>query len=180
MLTSEFQKSFEYTKGLIRTDLASIILFLACLIPFVNFIVLMRYVDKIVSEPSTSASPPKLVNPNWGELIVSLIKIIVVAIAWVIIAVILLVPAVLAIGIGAVIGALSMTAFFSHFSLAVLGIVVYALVVAIVVGLFAILSEVNMIKNGKKIGSAFAINELINKITKIGLMRYIIYAVSFV
>jgi hypothetical protein len=179
MLTSEFQKAFEYTKGLIRTDLASIILFLACLIPYVNFFMLMRYVDKIVSEPSANTSPPKLVNPNWTELIVSLLKIIVVGLVWGIIAAILIVPAGLILGISALLGSLSIVGLLTRFSLAILGVTIYAFIVIVAVSLLAIMSEVNMLKNGKNLNAAFAISDLMNKISKLGWLRYILFALCF-
>jgi hypothetical protein len=139
----------------------------------------MRYVDKIVSEPSTNLNPPKLVNPNWAELIVSLLKIIAVALVWTVIAVVLIVPVGLIFGLGALGGITGLATFATKFSLSRLGVAIGGFVIIAVISLFAIMSEVNLLKKGKNMMAAFTFNELLSNIKKIGGVRYILYTVSF-
>jgi hypothetical protein len=178
LLTAEFQKAFEYTKGLIGKDLPSIIVIVASLIPFINIFVLMRYVDKIVSEPSNSTKPPKLVNPNWTELLISLIKIILVGLVWGIIAIVLLAPVGFIIGRGALGGATSLMNLVEKLQVESLPAGIIGFIILVIVGLFAIMSEVNMFKRGKSLNAAFAFRELMDKIQQIGWVRYLLYTFS--
>jgi hypothetical protein len=178
LLMAEFQKAFQYTKGLIGKDMASIILYIAALIPFVNFFVLARYVDKIVSEPSNSIKPPRLVNPKWMELIMSLLKIIVVALVWGLIAVVLIVPVGLIFGAGLLGGVASMMTLVEKFTARSFGAGIVGFIILVVISLFAIISEVNMLKKGKNLTAAFSFKDLLDKILKIGWLRYLLYTVS--
>ena len=155
--------------------MASIIVIVASLIPFINIFVLVRYVDKIVSEPSNSAKPPKLVNPNWTELLISLIKIIFVGIVWGIIVIVLLAPIGFVMGRGALGGVTSLMNLVEKLQVEALPAGIISFIILVVVGMFAIMSEVNMFKRGKSLNAAFAISELLNKIKQIGWVRYILY-----
>jgi hypothetical protein len=178
MLTSEFKNAFQYTKGILNKD--QLILFIACLIPVINFIVLMRYVDKIVTEPSNNVKPPKLVNPNWTELIMSLIKILVVALFWGLIALVLIVIIGAVSGAGLLGGFTGVMTLVEKFTAKSMVAAVGAAIVLCIVGLFGVMSEVNMLKSNKKIKSAFAFKDLLHNISKIGWLRYILYVVSLV
>jgi hypothetical protein len=175
MLTSEFKNALEYTKGLFNKD--QLILVIACLIPFLNLLLLVRYVNKIVVEPSNSNKPPKLVKPNWTELAFSILKIVVVALIWVLIALAVIVPVGLILGAGLLGGVFGLMTLVEKFTAKVMAAAVAGAVILFVVGLFAVISEVNMLKRGKLM-DAFAIKDLLGNISKIGWLRYILYIVS--
>lgn len=178
MLTSEFKNAFEYTKKLLNKE--SLFLFIACLIPFVNLVVLLRYIYKIVSEPSDTIKPPKLVKPVVTELLLSLLKIAAVALVWLVVAVVLIVPVGLIFDMGALGGLFGLLTLIEKFSARSIAGAVVVAVVFFVISILAVISEVNMIKNGKLM-TAFNFKELLGTIARIGWIRYIlfIFAVLF-
>jgi hypothetical protein len=177
MLMSEFKNAYQYTKLLINKNLDSLILVVACLIPVVNIFVLIRYLEKIVSEPSNSLKPPKLEKPNWTALIMSLLKILIVAAAWLIVAVVLIVPVGMILGAGAIGGLMGLIRFIESFSTRQLAAGVGAAVIVFVISIFAVISIVNMLKH-KNVKDAFAFKDLLNNISRIGWPRYILFNIT--
>ncbi|XHH09659.1 MAG: DUF4013 domain-containing protein [Candidatus Bathyarchaeia archaeon] len=172
MLTTEFKNAFEYTKKLLNKE--SLFLFIACLIPFVNLVVLVRYVYKIVNEPSNTIKPPNLVKPDLTELIMSLIKIIAVAAVWLVIALALIVPVSLIFDAGTLGGIFGLMTLVENFHAKSMAAAIGAAVILLVISVFAVISEVNMIKR-KKLMDAFAVKDLLGKISKIGWHRYLLF-----
>lgn len=177
MLMSEFKNAFQYTKGLINKNTNTLILVVACLIPIVNIFVLIRYVDKIVSEPSITIKPPKLEKPNWTNLILSILKIVVVALVWLLIVIALLLPVGLISGAGPLGAFTGLMTLVEEFSAKFIAAAIGGAVIVFVVGIFAVMSEVNMLKR-RKLSDAFAFKNLLNNISKIGWPRYLLFIVT--
>ncbi|MGD6851178.1 MAG: DUF4013 domain-containing protein [Candidatus Bathyarchaeia archaeon] len=177
MLTSEFKNAYQYTRGLITKD--QLILIIACLIPFLNIFVLIRYVDKIVREPSNSIKPPRLVKPNWTELVMSILKIAAVAAVWGVIAVALMMVIGLACNIGLLGGATSMMNFIEESNPKVFAAALGSIAVFCAISIFGVMSEVNMLKS-RNFMAAFAFKDLLSRISRIGWVRYILFIVTLV
>lgn len=177
MLTTEFKKAFEYTKGLLNTRKETLILFVLCLIPIINIFVLVRFVNKIIVEPSSNTTPPKLENPNWNELIMSLLKIIVVAIIWVVIMVVIIVSFSLIIGAGMLGGLGGMMTLIEKFTAGSIIAAIASIIVICATGIFAVMSEVHMIKK-RNLNAAFNFKELLWNIQKITWPRYILFILT--
>ncbi|MCW3999494.1 MAG: DUF4013 domain-containing protein [Candidatus Bathyarchaeota archaeon] len=172
MLTSEFKNAYQYTLGVIEKN--QYILIIACLIPFLNILVLIRYVDKIVKQPTNSTKPPRLTKPNWAELVMSLLKIAAVGALWGVIAVALMAVVGLGFGVGIFGGFGSILRLAEEFSANVLGAALASMAVFFVVGIFAVISEVNMIKR-QNLMAGFAFKDLLGSISRIGWVRYLLF-----
>jgi hypothetical protein len=179
VLTLEFKNAYQYTKGLINKNINTLILIVAFLIPFVNIFVLIRYVDKIVREPSSTIKPPNLVKPDWTDLVMSMIKILVVALFWGLVALVLILPVGFIFGVGALGGFTGLMNLVESFSAKSIPAAVGSGVILCIVGIFAVMSLVNMLKT-RKIKDAFAFKDLLGSISKIGWLRYILYVVTVV
>jgi hypothetical protein len=177
MLNAEFKNAFNYTKGLLNTKKESLILFVLCLIPIINIFVIVCYVNKIVAEPSNTATPPKLENPNWSQLIISLLKIAAVAVVWVIIAAAIIIIFSLIVGAGLLGGIGGMMTLIEKFSAKSIIAATASIVVIFVVAMFALISEVSMIKQNN-LNAAFNFKGLILNIKKITWPRYLLFMLT--
>lgn len=177
MLIAEFKNAFNYTKGLLNTKKESLILFVLCLVPIINIFVIVRYVNKIVAEPSTTATPPKLENPNWSLLIISLLKIAAIAIVWVIIAIAIIAVFSLIAGVGMLGGLFGMINLIEKLTARSIFAAVISIIVIFAVAMFALISEVRLIKQNN-LNAALNFKDIFLNIKKITWPRYFLFMLT--
>ncbi len=162
---NNLRQSFDYTKKLFDDLGQLLVLIIISIIPLVNFIML-GYVMQVAKETPGSTHPPKLTN--YGALFIEGLKVVVVGIIYMIIPAILLGVSVLPLLFSPyvpIIGALTII-------LAILGIVL-----AFFISIILYMAIVNMAKYGS-ISKAFAINEILGMIKRVGWGNYILWIIA--
>lgn len=172
-LGENISQSFEFTKKLLEEVGDLILLIVVAAIPVVNLI-LLGYCARVIRETPSADRPPKL--ERFAELWVDGLKVVIVAVVW------LIIPAVL--------GAAALTVaplralappLWPLTTIFVLGFWLAAALAALFVfGVLMMLGIAHMVKT-EKLSKAFAVSELLGIIRKVGPVDYLVwYAAIFV
>ncbi len=173
-LSESLSDAFEYTKGLFSRFGDLIILTILAIIPIVNFFVL-GYYARVLRDGPASRGPPRV--ERYLDMFVDGLKYFVALIIWS-----LPIIAVAAVSVGSIIGLLFLTggmAWYDSVSLLPLSIILLILpalgiiiVVMFLIYIVALMGVVHMFKTGS-FTKAFAINEILGVIRKIGWGNYL-------
>jgi hypothetical protein len=175
-LLPEFKEAFTYTKSMLQRPRELLYLIIITIIPILDFAAL-GYCTKILREDLSSKTPPKI--GSLVELLVPGLKVLVLVFVWALI--IFIVGSILGIDVLGGISLLIMNpkfAFASGENLAYDAVNLGGLaVVTYLFGLIAIMSIVNMVKQGSFL-KAIDFKAIISKIGKIGWVTYLEFVFS--
>jgi len=168
-LDKNLTNSIDYTKILFADLGRLLILIVLNIIPIVNLIV-AGYVSRVIKEPPDSKELPRL--ENYGSLWVQGLKIVVVAIIYMIIPIILIVPFAFLTGFAwmALPGA-PLVGWLLAIPMLIIG-----LLLAFFLAIILAMAIVHMVKNDS-FGKAFAIGEILGIIGRIGWGAYILWLI---
>jgi hypothetical protein len=160
----ELKEAWQYTTDLFTRLKELAVLIVVMCIPILD-IAIAGYYTRILGAPSNAKTPPKL--EGFSRLFLDGLKLAVVFIVWFIIVAIII----------NISGGLSMTWVGdpSEYVDSLVSILVFG-VTMFVVSIFAVMSIVHMFKQESFV-KAFAIKELLNKISQIGWAKYIVFLV---
>jgi len=159
--------SFEYAKKLFSDLGRLVILAVLNIVPIVNLIV-VGYQTRVVKETPTSKEPPPL--RDYGDLFVQGLKVAIATSLYMLVPIVLMV-----LGVFSVIR--PMIGIRMPFPTAVgIGLLVLGVLLAFCIGIIAAMAIVHMVKNNS-FGKAFAVNEILQIIGKIGWGKYIIWLI---
>lgn len=171
-LGKNLSDAFQYAQKLFSDLGRLVILIILSIIPILNFIVI-GYAAKVARESPESATPPPLTE--YASLFIEGLKILIVAIIYMIIPMILIGPS--------IIGLISIPMLPQTPGLFVGGIALITFIAGLILGIFAsmlfYMGLMNMIKKNS-FGKAFAFGEILGVIGNVGWGMYVLWIIALV
>jgi len=169
-LNENLSQSVEYTKTLGKNSGNLLILIIINLIPIVNFITLGYAWEVIKRTPESSELPPL---KGYVDLWIKGLKMVVASI------IILIIPIIVLMASGAIfmISVFGIMGGSDVMGMAAIGAmigIVIGIILAFIFGIFLQMALVHMVRNNS-IGKAFAFGEVMNKISTIGISKYLLW-----
>lgn len=169
-MLDELKESFSYTKYLFQRPRELLTLILISIIPLLDFIT-VGFLGKILKDDLTSKSVPKF--EKFGELFIFGLKIMVLVVVWLV--VIFILTSIVGLEpFSALMVLLLSPGTRRYYMLPLIGF----LVVVFIFGLFALMSIVNMVKQGSFM-KAFDLQGILNRIQNIGWPKYIAFVLCY-